>query len=154
MRRIAIVLGCLISLIAAGGCSHEISGGPTAAGADIGRYRVYYIVTDKADNEIAAALQDDLSARGLQVTSGLDWAIPAEAEVKVLFREKWGSDITHYLQELSIDLLDVESGELLASGRCYRSSIGRRSPPQMVREITERIFPAMPKRAATRLSRR
>ena len=62
-------------------------GGPVA-GADLSRFKNYYVVTDKKDNPVARALEQDLGSRGLMVTTGLDWAMPADAQVIVRFRDR------------------------------------------------------------------
>jgi len=143
MKPIAVALAMLIPLLAVGGCSHQLSGGPVA-GVDMARYRTYYVVTDKKDNEVAQALEKDLAARGFSVSTGLDWAMPPATQVKVLFTDKWMKDLTRYLSEVKIDMIDPHSGALLASGRCDRSSMARKPVAEMVKEITDRIYPAPP----------
>jgi hypothetical protein len=144
MKRFAMALGAvLLLLLSAVGCQHQISGGP-APRVDMARFKTFYVVTDKKDNEVARALEKDLSARGLRVTTGLDWAIPADAQVKVVFQETWAKDITRYLQDLAIEMSDAHSSTLLASGRCHRTSPVRKPVAEMVKEITDRVFRSTP----------
>jgi hypothetical protein len=143
MKRFATALSALVLLLSAPGCQHQISGGP-APGVDMARFKTFYVVTDKTDNEVARALEKDLGARGLGVTTGLDWAIPSDAQVKVVFQEKWSKDITRYLQDLAIEMSDAHSGAMLASGRCHRTSTVRKPVAEMVKEITDRIFHSPP----------
>ncbi len=140
-HRAAIGLGLLVSTLLAGGCSHQISGGPES-GVEMARYRSYYVVTEKQDNDVAQALQKDLSSRGLAVSAGQEGAMPPGTQVKILFKDKWMWDITMYLLEVKIDMIDPNSGALLASGRCYRTSMVRKPVPEMVKEVTDRIYPA------------
>jgi len=100
----------------------------------------YYVITDKKDDPVAVALEKDLSARGSSVSTGLDWAIPADAEVKVLFTANWARDVTPFLKELKIEMIDVRSGAALASGQSDRTSISRKGVGQMVKEVDDRIF--------------
>jgi hypothetical protein len=139
MRHIALILGASILLATTGGCSHQLSAG-ARPGVNMQRYHTYFVVTDKQDNEVAQAITKDLHSRGKTATSGLDWAIPADAQVKVLFHEKWVRDVTPYLRELSIDMVDAHSGAALAGGRCVRNSGVRKPPAEMVREIIDRIY--------------
>src|SRR3954447_24879962 len=118
--RRAIAVGAMISLALAialsnGGCKHQAAGGPIA-GADLSRFKIYYVVTDKKDNPVARALEQDLGSRGPMVTTGLDWAMPADAQVIVRFRDVWQVDITRYLQEVKIEMADAQTGTLLAWG--------------------------------------
>ena len=133
----------LLLAAAAGGCRHQVSGGP-AAGVDMSRYRSFYVVTDKKDNPVAVALEKDLTARSLKPTTGLDWAMPSDAQVKVVFKAKWGRDVTRYLQEVTIDMVDAHNGARLAGGRCSRSSMARKPVEEMVKEVNDRIFRSPP----------
>src|ERR1041385_7973880 len=114
-HRAVIGIGLLASALLAGGCSHQISGGPES-GVDMARYRTYFVVTDKQDNDVAQALQKDLTSRGLSVSTGLEGAMPPGTEVKIQFKDKWMWDITMYLLEVKVDMIDPNSGALLASG--------------------------------------
>jgi len=140
--RHSIVMGAALLLFAAlgSGCSHQISGGPEA-GVDMNRYHSFYVVSEKNDADVAKALRTDLSARGLSVSSGPDSAtLPAAADCKVIYHDKWMWDVTMYLLEVKLEMVDPRSGAMLASGRCYRTSMARKAPEVMVKEITDRIF--------------
>ena len=136
----ALLVAVATMAAAGGGCSHQITGGPES-GVDMGRYQSFYVVSEKADSDVAAALVKDLSTRGLSVTRGPDSsASSSPSDCKVVFHDKWMWDMTMYLLELKLEMVDARSGALLASGRCYRTSVVRKSPEVMVKEITDLIF--------------
>jgi len=137
--RHSMVMAALVMCAALGsGCSHQISGGPEA-GVDMNRYHSFYVVSEKSDADVAKALQADLSARGLSVSGGPD-SSAAAADCKVIYHDKWMWDMTMYLLEVKLEMVDPRSGAMLASGRCYRTSMARKAPEVMVKEITDRIF--------------
>ena len=136
-----IVPGTLALLILCGisaGCSHQISGGPES-GVDMKRYRTYYIATDEP-GDATKAIEADLRARGLSVSAGPASTVPPAADCKVLVKDKWMWDITMYLLEVKLEMVDGRTGAMLASGRCYRTSVVRKPADVMVKEITDRIF--------------
>ena len=109
----------------------------------MGRYRSFYVVTaEQAD--VADAIEKDLSSRGLSVSKGPESSTPATAQAKVLFDDKWVWDLTMYLLEVKIEVVDARSGALLGSGRSYRTSMARKSPKEMVKEVMDKILPAAP----------
>ena len=137
------VVGVVLALLpTVTGCSQKLSGGPEA-GVDIARYRVYHVVqNEKAD--VATALQQDLYARGNTVTYGPEANTPPAAEAKVMYHDKWMWDMTMYLIEVKIEMVDARSGALLASGRSYRTSLARKPVDVMVKEVMDRIFNTTP----------
>ena len=147
--RYASTLAALLlafTLIGSTGCSHQISGGPES-GVEMSRYRSYYIVqTEKGD--VATAIEKQLAARGFSVTTGPDSSAPVAADCKVISRDKWVWDMTMYLLEVKIEMVDARTGSMVASGRCYRTSMARKSPEEMVKEVLDRIYPPAPPAAA------
>jgi hypothetical protein len=53
-------------------------------------------------------------------------------------------DITMYPLEIKVDFVNPKTGALLASGRSYRTSMVRKSPEEMVKEIFDKIFATAP----------
>ena len=125
-----------------GGVCFEQSG-TIEPGANLGALKAFYIVRDK-DSDVAEAIESDLARRGYGATSGPESAMPVNAECMILFTDKWVWDITMYLLEVKVELVDPKTGGLFASGRSYRTSLVRKSPEYMVREVFDRIFQPAP----------
>jgi hypothetical protein len=142
IRPIACVALLLVFVIA-GGCSHQIQAAPEA-GVDIGRFTTYHVVAPEP-GEVVTAIKNDLTGRGFSVTTGPESATPSNAQCKVIAHDKWMWDITMYLLEVKMEMVDARTGALLASGRCYRTSTVRKSPKVMVKEITDKIYGTDPK---------
>ena len=136
-----VVVNLLLALCGASlaaGCVSEQSG-TIEPGANLGAMKAFYIVRDK-DGDVAKAIETDLARRGYSATAGSESAMPANAECMILFTDKWVWDITMYLLEVKVELVDPKTGALFASGRSYRTSLVRGSPEDMVREVFDRIF--------------
>lgn len=51
-------------------------------------------------------------------------------------------DITMYLLKLDIQITDAKTGAILAKGEAVHTSLARKSPEYMAREILDDIFKA------------
>ena len=143
MNRLFAAAALLVVFLLSTGCSHQINAA-VEPGVDMSRVRSYYVVRPEA-SDVVTAIENDLKGRGFAVTTGPESSTPATADCKVIAHDKWMWDITMYLLEVKIDMVDARTGALLALGRCYRTSTVRKSPKLMVKEITDKIFaPAAP----------
>ena len=142
MNRAMRVAGMICASLMIGGCSGKVSGGPES-GADVGRYRSFHVVTaEKSD--VANAIEKELTSRGFTASKGSASSAPPGAEAKVLFDDKWVWDMTMYLLEVKIDVVDARTGALVGSGRSHRTSMARKSAPYMVKEVMDKIFGPAP----------
>ena len=129
------------------GCVQQVDG-RVQSGKSLASIREFHIVraeqTDATD-----AIQKDLVRRGFTVTMGPESATPATASCKILTTDHWTWDMTMYLLELKVEMVDPKTGELLASGRSYRTSLARKSPDQMAREVFDKIFGTVPSKGGS-----
>ena len=85
----------------------------------------------------------DRSAVNLTATSGLESAMPADTECKVIIHDHWFWDTYWYLLSLDIKFYDAHSGTLLASGHDQRAGPEtRRTPEFMANELIEALYPS------------
>ncbi|MEE4358091.1 MAG: hypothetical protein V2I97_16595 [Desulfococcaceae bacterium] len=77
---------------------------------------------------------------GLQAEYGLEADMPEDTDIIVAFQDKWFRDITLYLLDLKIIFMEPESKTIVAKGQSYRTSLARKSPEQMVKEVLDSIF--------------
>jgi hypothetical protein len=124
-------------VICATGCA-EVSGS-SAPGVSLAPTKSFYVVRDK-QSDATDAVQRELARRGFVATTGPESAMPANTDAKVLVEDHWYWDVTMYLVELKINLLNAKTGAAMASGRSYRPSLERKSPDEMSHEIFDRIF--------------
>src|SRR3972149_1191890 len=132
IRTLLSVLGILTVLLLSSACAVQVSGA-MEPGLDAGRLRSFYVVTVK-QGAVPQAIKEELTSRGYQVSLGEEANMPANVDSKVLFNDKWMWDITVYLLEVKIDLVDPKTGAMQGSGRSYRTSLARKSTEFMVKE--------------------
>jgi hypothetical protein len=130
-------LGLCLAVLMIGGCS-QVSGSVTP-GVSLSQLRSFYIVRDK-QSDATDAMQKALAARGYVATTGPEASIPAGTDCKVLVRDHWMWDITMYLLELQVDIINPKTGALYAQGRSYHPSLERKDAETMANEIAEKIF--------------
>jgi hypothetical protein len=115
---------------------------------DMSKFKTFYVARDDdsdAQNErhvrTLHAVQDALADHGMAATSGMQSAIPANTDCKVIIHDKWFWDLSWYLLYLDIKFYDARSGQLLASAHDVRSAPGdRRDPDYMANEALESIL--------------
>jgi hypothetical protein len=141
VRTIPLALLCVLLLPLAAGC-HQVSGS-AAPGANLTAGKTYYVIRDK-QSDATDAVQKDLARRGYVATTGPESLTPSSADCKVLVEDHWMWDITMYLTELKVRVVNAKTGAELASGRSYRPSLERKSPDEMAQEVFDQIFGTTP----------
>jgi|ERR1044071_789997 hypothetical protein len=110
-------------------------------GANLGPIKNYYVVHLPADDrKVNQLIAEDLTRRGFQASTGEANDAPLTAEALVTYYDKWMWDITMYLLQLDIQIRNPKTQAPLATGIAMHSSLGRRSPPEMVKEVLDEIF--------------
>ena len=100
-------------------------------------------VQDEKHLKTLRAVQEALTGHGFPATSGLQSAMPADTDCKVIIHDKWFWDLEWYLLYLDIKFYDARSGKLLASGHdCRSAPVTRRDLDFMANELIEAVFPA------------
>src|SRR5690242_15646118 len=129
-----LLLG-LTGLLFVVGCASQQSG-KLEQGVDSARLRSFHVVTaGDRKGDVTNAIHKELERRGFTVTEGSEKdPTAASVDVLVMSTDKWMWDMSMYLIEVKIDLVDPRSGALLGSGRSYRTSLARKSPDYMVKE--------------------
>jgi hypothetical protein len=141
MRRLLSLLLVGTALALNSGCATRAKA-DVMPGADLGRIKSVYVVTNpKDENRLDEIIQASLAARGLKVERGTDARPPQPADAMVTYVDTWMWDMTSYLLELTITVRDVH-GYPLASGNSYRTSLARKSSSAMVDEVLGNIFAA------------
>ena len=81
-----------------------------------------------------------IRSRGLKVESSHASARPTDFDVLVVYEDRWQWDMSNYLIFLRIDLRDLETNVLLATGSSYQTSMAQKSQGEVVRKILDAMF--------------
>ncbi len=129
----------LLALSLAGCVNRE--GATLTPGADLSRLRTFHVVKFTPDNRgIERLIADELRAMGYTASSGPEAARPAEVDALVTYSDRWAWDITMYMLALDITVRDARNGFPMAVGSSLHTSLTRKSPTEMAREVLGNIF--------------
>lgn len=122
------------------GCASKQSGS-IVPGADLNTVKKFYVVRLPADNRgVEKLIVQDLVGRGYVATSGEAVNVPADVDAVVTYQDKWMWDITMYMIQLDIQLRKPSNDMPLASGSSMRTSLKRKAPAAMVKEVLDQIY--------------
>lgn len=139
MRKIAIFI-CLTMALLLSGCATRLTAN-LAPGAVFPEPGKTFVVRFEPDQRhINSIIADQLTLLGYPATAGEKSAIPPDVETLVTYQDKWQWDMTNYMIKINIQFRDGKTGELIASGESYRTSLARKSPAEMVSETLAEIF--------------
>jgi hypothetical protein len=89
---------------------------------------------------IEKLISDRLNVMGYKATAGEKTAVPDDAEAIVTYQDKWMWDITMYMIELNVQVRQPKTDIAMATGHSLRTSLARKSPPEMVEEVLTDLF--------------
>lgn len=138
-----LIVGALFacSLLFLAGCASSRQGASIIPGNDLRTIKSFYVVHLPADKRgIDKLIADDLKSRGYSAISGEEGKTPDGTDAVVTYKDKWMWDITMYMIQLDIQFRKPVSNVPLASGSSLRTSLVRKSPEGMVKEVLDQIF--------------
>jgi hypothetical protein len=110
-------------------------------GTDLSALKRIYVVRLMADQRgVEKLIADRLNLMGYQATAGESVNIPADADAVVTYQDKWMWDITMYMIQLDVQVRQPKTQAAIASGHALRTSLARKSPPDMVEEVLNDLF--------------
>ena len=138
--RVMVLTAFLMTLSMLGGCASSLDA-EKMPGVDLGALKTFYVRKLPADGRgIERLIAAELTAMGKRATSGAEQRPPYPVDAVVTYQDKWMWDMTMYMLELSIQVRDPENDVQLASGHAMHTSLVRRSPEEMVREVLTEVF--------------
>jgi hypothetical protein len=140
--RKAVLHACLLAGAVLGllGCASDRNA-TILPNANLGAIKNYYVVHFPSDNgKVNQMICDDLIQRGYQATTGEANTVPAAAEAVLTYQDKWMWDLTMYMLQLDIQIRNPHTDIPLATGMAMHTSLARRSPSQMVKEVLDAIY--------------
>ena len=145
MKIVTRVIQASLLLAMISGCVNTSLTSDVDPSADLTNLQSFYVVRLPADERgIEKIIESELNAMGKHAISGSDPEPPSPVDAVVTYEDKWMWDITMYMLELEIDLRDPDTNYEFATGRSYRTSLARKKPEEMVREVLANIFGAQP----------
>jgi len=126
----ALVTGCASSLTVDKDPSIQLS-----------TYDTFYIVHQPKDKRgVEKLIAAELTIMGKTATSGAAPEDPEAYDALVTYVDKWSWDITTYMLELKVELRDPRTNYVIANGHSHRTSLKRKSPEGMVKEVLTHMF--------------
>jgi hypothetical protein len=132
-----LLAGALIGLP---GCSSK-KNATIMPGANLGVVKKYYVVHYSSDNgKVNELIRDSLVSRGYQATTGDAHAAPTDVDALLTYQDKWMWDMTMYMLQLDMQIRNPKTDIPMATGMAMHTSLCRRSPKEMVKEVLDEIF--------------
>ena len=126
----------LLFAVFASGCVNTQLVSDVDPNVNINDYDTFYVAHNSDDKrELDKVIAAEITAMGKTATYGTEPTAPGGTDVLVTYDSKWMWDLTMYLLELNLEFRDPATNYQIASGRSYRTSLGRKSPEFMAREI-------------------
>ena len=128
-----------LALVFLTGCATNRATATVDPTANLGKIKTVHVVKVPEDGRgIDQLIADRLTKMGYTATTGVKKAGGVDA--LVTYVDKWMWDITMYMIELTVVVRDPASEFPLATGNSFHTSLTRKSPTEMVEEVTANIF--------------
>lgn len=137
---------CLVAfaLVLLTGCATNRATATVDPTANLGKIKTVHVVKVADDSRgVNDLIARQLTTMGYTATTGP--ANPGGVDALVTYVDKWMWDMTMYMIELTVIVRDPASEFPLATGNSLHTSLTRKSPTEMVEEVTTNIFKGMKK---------
>jgi len=139
-RSLPIAVAALLASLLSAGCSTTLEARATPD-ADLSASQTFFVEkNEKDDHDIEVLLRDELIRWGRPLSAGHAAEMPPGTDVLVRDTDSWDWDLSMYRISLDVHFLDPATEETMATGRTMRTSLARKSPAYMVREVIEKMF--------------
>jgi hypothetical protein len=131
----------LILALGLAGCAINRETADITPGADLSAVHSLYVVKFGPDNGgVNKLIADRLVAMGYAASTGLETEQPSDVDAVVTYRDKWMWDLTMYMLELDVTMRNPKTKFPMAVGNSYHTSLTRKSPEEMVKEVLTNIL--------------
>ena len=136
--RLSIYLVAL-SLLLLSGCAVNRATAMVDPSANLASVKRVHVVKVKEDERgINQLIADRFTQLGITASTGPEKVSGVDAVVTYV--DKWMWDMTMYMLELTVVVRDPATDFPLATGNSLHTSLTRKSPKEMVDEVTTNIF--------------
>jgi hypothetical protein len=140
MKKITLLLTLIGVLGLTSGCVSKLQSS-VSPGTDLTTLKKIYVVHLPADERrVDRLIADRLNLMGREATYGEKNLLPPDAQAIITYQDKWMWDLTMYMIELHVEVRNPKTEIALATGHSLRTSLVRKSPPEMVEEVLSDIF--------------
>ena len=141
MKRLLRVLLFATALGLLNGCANQELIADVDPATDLSTLNTFYVARLPTDERgVEQLIADELNAMGKTATAGASQASPQPVDAVVTYEDSWMWDITMYMIELTVYFQDPETEYKFATGRSYRTSLVRKSPEEMVKEVLWKMY--------------
>jgi hypothetical protein len=124
----AILVGCVNS-------AHQAK----SSSVNLSNIKKIYVEKFPSDGRgIEKIIANELNSMGYEAVVGE--IQPDDIDAFITYRDKWRWDITMYMLSISIKMRDPETGFPLAIGNSLHTSLTRKSPKELVREVLRNML--------------
>ena len=110
-----------------------------APSADLSRLHTFHVRHFSPDGRaVDSLIAKELRRMGFQASYGE--IEPDDVDAVVTYRDKWYWDFSTYMLALSIKIRDPDTDFPLAEGNSLHTSLARKTPEAMVKEVLSNIF--------------
>jgi hypothetical protein len=136
MHKILLLLPCVLL------CSCVVSlKTERAPGVSVTDKHVFYVERHpKEDWGLHQMLADEIAMLGYKASAGEPGGQPPSADAIVTYDDKWWWDLSPYMLELNLHVLDARTRSMIVKTRNYRTSLARRNPRTMAKETVRATF--------------
>jgi hypothetical protein len=136
-----LVLGAVLAAsLLLGGCATSLTA-DKMPGVDLAGISSLYVRKLPADGRgIDRLISEQLVAMGRSSSYGSEAKPPRSVDAIVTYQDRWYWDITMYMLSLAIQVRDPQTDVPLATGNALRTSLVRKSPEEMVKDVLTQIF--------------
>jgi hypothetical protein len=141
MKKSCFILVAVTFLALLNGCANQELIADVDPATNLSALNTFYVVRLPTDERgVEQLIAAELNTMGKTATSGVSPTPPASVDAVVTYEDSWMWDITMYMIELTVYLQDPETEYKFATGRSYRTSLVRKTPEEMVKEVLGKIF--------------
>lgn len=138
--RIVAMLVVAVATVFLCGCATQLKA-DISPGTKLSDVKKLYVVKLPADGRgVDRMIADRLNVMGMKATSGEKSAVPDDVDAIVTYQDRWMWDITMYMLELNVQLRQPKTEMVMAAGHTLRTSLVRKSPPELIEEVLNEIF--------------
>jgi hypothetical protein len=111
------------------------------AGANVTRFQKIYVEHRLADGRgIDQLIVRELQRLGYEASSGPLTMTPTDTEAIVTYEDEWNWDFTLYMIDLSVEVRNARTGQVLADAHYDHPAMRGKSPAGMVQTTIDPLF--------------
>jgi len=107
----------------------------------VGKKQIYVVQSALKERGFRKEIERNLTARGLTVTFGPKDGLKPEAELFLVYEDRWTWDMVMYPRQVNMAIYDAKTQELLGSVEFKNNAFHTfPDPPEITDELLGRIF--------------